>query len=223
MTSRLQVPWPDERLFAARGGRPFRILAVADEVDQTLDSLVHPATAGGRGPGDRLWGPAGRLPAVRHRCLQRSACLRPRQPRCRRRLGHRRRHGAPPPRAPARRTALDRWRRHRGWLQRDPVPRWRRAPGSGLHDLAVRARPRGLACGGPVAAARCCQSATSPRGGSTTARTACTAGRFRSAGSPRGCSRRSGCTVTPPSSPGGWRIAPCAGRGRSSTTRRARS
>ncbi len=40
MTSRLQVPWPDQRLFADRGGRPFRILAVADEVDSTLDSLV---------------------------------------------------------------------------------------------------------------------------------------------------------------------------------------
>ncbi len=40
MTSRLQVPWPDARLFADRGGRPFRILTVADEVDETLDSLV---------------------------------------------------------------------------------------------------------------------------------------------------------------------------------------
>ncbi len=40
MTSHLQVAWPDERLFAARGGRPFRILAVADEVDESLDSTA---------------------------------------------------------------------------------------------------------------------------------------------------------------------------------------
>ncbi len=40
MTSSLRLPWPDERLFGARGGRPFRILAVADEIDETLDSAV---------------------------------------------------------------------------------------------------------------------------------------------------------------------------------------
>jgi hypothetical protein len=40
MTSHLQVPWPDPGLFASREGRPFRILAVADEVDETLDSLA---------------------------------------------------------------------------------------------------------------------------------------------------------------------------------------
>lgn len=38
MTSHLRLPWPSSRLFAHRGGRPYRILAVADEVDTTLDS-----------------------------------------------------------------------------------------------------------------------------------------------------------------------------------------
>ncbi len=40
MTSHLRIPWPDPRLFRDRGGRPFRILAVADEVDDSLDSPV---------------------------------------------------------------------------------------------------------------------------------------------------------------------------------------
>jgi len=40
VTSYLQVAWPDERLFASRDGRAFRILAVADEVDESLDSLA---------------------------------------------------------------------------------------------------------------------------------------------------------------------------------------
>jgi hypothetical protein len=40
VTTHLQIAWPDERLFAARGGRPFRILAVADEVDESLDSMA---------------------------------------------------------------------------------------------------------------------------------------------------------------------------------------
>lgn len=40
MTSRLQVAWPDARLFRGREGRPYRILAVADEVDHSLDSAA---------------------------------------------------------------------------------------------------------------------------------------------------------------------------------------
>ena len=38
MTSRLRVAWPDERLFQRRGGRPYRILALADEIDASLES-----------------------------------------------------------------------------------------------------------------------------------------------------------------------------------------
>ncbi len=38
MTDRLRVPWPDPDLFARRGGRPVRLLAVSDEPDPTLES-----------------------------------------------------------------------------------------------------------------------------------------------------------------------------------------
>lgn len=37
MSHRLRVPWPDPALFAARGGAPFRILAVSDEEARSLD------------------------------------------------------------------------------------------------------------------------------------------------------------------------------------------
>ena len=37
MTRRLSLVWPDRRPFAARDGRPIRILAASDEHDQTLD------------------------------------------------------------------------------------------------------------------------------------------------------------------------------------------
>ena len=40
MTDRLALPWPDPAPFAARGGRPIRILAVSDEPDPSLDSAV---------------------------------------------------------------------------------------------------------------------------------------------------------------------------------------
>ena len=40
MTDRLTVSWPDPRLFAARGGRPVRILAISDEPDPSLDSAA---------------------------------------------------------------------------------------------------------------------------------------------------------------------------------------
>jgi hypothetical protein len=46
MTGRLQVPWPDARLFRRREGRPYRILAVADEVDRSLDSAATRASLG---------------------------------------------------------------------------------------------------------------------------------------------------------------------------------
>lgn len=46
MTARLEVMWPDRRLFARRGGRPYRILALADEVDPSLDSEVTRAKLG---------------------------------------------------------------------------------------------------------------------------------------------------------------------------------
>lgn len=38
MTHRLRVTWPDRRLFAERGGRPVRILAISDEPEPTLES-----------------------------------------------------------------------------------------------------------------------------------------------------------------------------------------
>ena len=41
MTSRLTVPWPDPAPFAARQGRPIRILAVSDEPEPTLESAVN--------------------------------------------------------------------------------------------------------------------------------------------------------------------------------------
>jgi hypothetical protein len=40
MTAQLRLAWPDPALFAARGGRPLRLLALADEVDPALDSAV---------------------------------------------------------------------------------------------------------------------------------------------------------------------------------------
>jgi uncharacterized protein len=58
MTGRLQVPWPDAGLFTRRGGRPYRILAIADEVDRSLDS---PATRAGLGEIDLIVG-CGDLP-----------------------------------------------------------------------------------------------------------------------------------------------------------------
>lgn len=53
MTDRLRVVWPDPAAFAARGGRPVRILAVSDEPDPSLDS---PATRDGIGPVDFVVG-----------------------------------------------------------------------------------------------------------------------------------------------------------------------
>ena len=38
MTNRLSVVWPDPAPFAARDGRPFRILAISDEPDPALES-----------------------------------------------------------------------------------------------------------------------------------------------------------------------------------------
>lgn len=40
MTDRLRVRWPDPMPFAARDGRPIRLLAVSDEPDPTLDSPI---------------------------------------------------------------------------------------------------------------------------------------------------------------------------------------
>ena len=40
MTDRLTLRWPDPAPFVARDGRPFRILAVSDEPDPSLDSAV---------------------------------------------------------------------------------------------------------------------------------------------------------------------------------------
>jgi hypothetical protein len=53
VTDRLTVPWPDPSLFAARGGRPVRILAVSDEPDPSLDSK---ATRDGLGSIDLIIG-----------------------------------------------------------------------------------------------------------------------------------------------------------------------
>jgi hypothetical protein len=53
VTDRLTLPWPDPTLFAARDGRPVRILAVSDEPDPSLDS---PATREGLGDIDLIIG-----------------------------------------------------------------------------------------------------------------------------------------------------------------------
>ena len=53
MTDRLTLRWPDPALFAARDGRPVRILAVSDEPDPSLDS---PATREGLGRLDLVIG-----------------------------------------------------------------------------------------------------------------------------------------------------------------------
>ena len=58
MTARLRVEWPDPTVFARRGGRPLRILAVSDEID---DSLNSPATREGLAPIDMVIG-CGDLP-----------------------------------------------------------------------------------------------------------------------------------------------------------------
>jgi uncharacterized protein len=53
VTARLRVPWPDPALFAERGQRPMRILAVSDEPDPSLDSA---ATRERLGPIDMVIG-----------------------------------------------------------------------------------------------------------------------------------------------------------------------
>ena len=53
MTRRLTVEWPDPRPFAARGGRPIRLLAASDLPDPTLD---HPANREGLGHIDAIVG-----------------------------------------------------------------------------------------------------------------------------------------------------------------------
>ena len=58
MTARLRVAWPDPGLFRRRGGRPYRILALADEVDASLESEK---TRAGLGPVDLIVG-CGDLP-----------------------------------------------------------------------------------------------------------------------------------------------------------------
>ena len=53
MTDRLRLRWPDPAVFAGRDGRPFRILAVSDEPDPSLDST---ATREGLGKIDLIIG-----------------------------------------------------------------------------------------------------------------------------------------------------------------------
>ena len=178
MTSRLQVPWPDARLFADRGGRPFRILTVADEVDETLDSLV-------TRPGSEPWTSS----SATERCRSTTSSSSP-MPSTRRSP----RSAAtttwkapgpvvPPPVAPARtaarRRALDPRRPDRGRLNGVPfhggeglqVPdftTWRSVLGAWAKPRRIRGRP-GAARGPPAAPAA-----------STTVLTACT--RYGTAG-----------------------------------------
>lgn len=60
MTDRLRVTWPDPAAFAAREGRPIRILAISDEPDPSLDS---PATRLGLGHVDLVVGAGDLQPA----------------------------------------------------------------------------------------------------------------------------------------------------------------
>jgi uncharacterized protein len=53
VTDRLRVRWPDPAPFAARGGRPIRLLAISDEPDPSLDSA---ATREGLGTIDLIVG-----------------------------------------------------------------------------------------------------------------------------------------------------------------------
>ena len=53
MTDRLRLRWPDPAPFAARDGRPIRILAISDEPDPSLDA---PATREGIGEVDFVVG-----------------------------------------------------------------------------------------------------------------------------------------------------------------------
>lgn len=53
MSHRLQVAWPDPDLFKARGGAPFRILAVSDEEARSLD---RPESREAMGPIDLVLG-----------------------------------------------------------------------------------------------------------------------------------------------------------------------
>lgn len=46
MTKRLQIAWPDAALFAARDGRPVRILALSDEVEPSIESPSAPDSLG---------------------------------------------------------------------------------------------------------------------------------------------------------------------------------
>jgi hypothetical protein len=41
VTRRLALPWPDQRPFAHGEGRPFRLLAVSDEIDPALEELTN--------------------------------------------------------------------------------------------------------------------------------------------------------------------------------------
>jgi hypothetical protein len=41
MTRRLTIEWPDPRPFAARGGKPIRLLAASDEPDLTLEHAIN--------------------------------------------------------------------------------------------------------------------------------------------------------------------------------------
>jgi hypothetical protein len=47
MTERLRVEWPDPALFAARHGAPYRILAVSDAVDESLEAQASRERLGG--------------------------------------------------------------------------------------------------------------------------------------------------------------------------------
>jgi hypothetical protein len=46
VSHRLRVPWPDEGFFAARDGRPFRIVAISDEEALSLDNAGSRAAMG---------------------------------------------------------------------------------------------------------------------------------------------------------------------------------
>ena len=193
MSHRLRVAWPDPALFAAREGRPFRILAVSDERARSLDCAESRAAMGpidlvvGAGDLSRRTCPSWPMPSAR-RCATCAATT----------------------------TSAPRGGSTSAALLPEPLPDGRLVDEQGITLLGFSGSPRyneagamqvgGLAMWGRVAVARlrrpyaASRPASSPmprRAASTTRRTTRTAASPPSAGSSTACGRRSGSTAIP--------------------------